>query len=87
ISSQASDCCLKMSQRNIPLSLVRSYSMQGPESGCLLHAVVFTTRKGKKLCASPANPAAQKVMKKLDKKNAQPAAPCRKALRKKGQQP
>uniref|UniRef100_A0A8C6YWX3 C-C motif chemokine n=1 Tax=Nothoprocta perdicaria TaxID=30464 RepID=A0A8C6YWX3_NOTPE len=72
ISSQASDCCLKTSQGKIPLGLVKSYSVQGPESGCLLRAVVFTTRKGKKLCASPDSSSVQKVMQKLDKKKAQP---------------
>ncbi|XP_010119733.1 PREDICTED: C-C motif chemokine 21, partial [Chlamydotis macqueenii] len=68
IGSSASDCCLKYSQKAIPSSLVKSYSLQGPESGCLLRAVVFTTKKNKKICASPTDPAVQKLMQNLDKK-------------------
>ncbi|XP_025963988.1 C-C motif chemokine 21-like [Dromaius novaehollandiae] len=85
ISSQASDCCLKNSQRNIPAGWVKSYSLQGPETGCLLRAVVFTTRKNKKLCASPTDPAVQKLIQKLEKKKGSSGAPRRKAPRQKRQ--
>ncbi|XP_050769248.1 C-C motif chemokine 21 [Gymnogyps californianus] len=68
IGSSVSDCCLKHSRRAIPSSWVKSYSIQGPESGCVLHAVVFTTKKNKKICASPTDPAVQKLMQNLDKK-------------------
>ncbi|XP_072716663.1 C-C motif chemokine 21-like [Ciconia boyciana] len=68
IGSSASDCCLKHSQKAIPSVWVKSYSLQGPESGCLLHAVVFTTKRNKKICASPTDPAVQKLMQNLDKK-------------------
>ncbi|XP_062455813.1 C-C motif chemokine 21 [Rhea pennata] len=85
IGSPASDCCLKYSQNNIPPGRVKSYSLQGPESGCLLRAVVFTTRKNKKLCASPTDRTVQGLMQKLDKKKAQSTASRRKASRQKGQ--
>uniref|UniRef100_A0A8B9M439 C-C motif chemokine n=1 Tax=Accipiter nisus TaxID=211598 RepID=A0A8B9M439_9AVES len=68
IGSPASDCCLKNSQKAIPSNWVKSYSLQGPESGCLLRAVVFTTKRDKKICASPTDPAVQKLMQNLDKK-------------------
>ncbi|GAB0202931.1 C-C motif chemokine 21 [Grus americana] len=68
IGSSASDCCLKHSRKAIPSNLVKSYSLQGPELGCLLRAVVFTTKKNKKICASPTDPAIQKLMQNLDKK-------------------
>ncbi|XP_074022856.1 C-C motif chemokine 21 [Numenius arquata] len=68
IGSSASDCCLKNSQTAIPRSLVKSYTLQGPESGCLLRSVVFITKKNKKICASPTDPAVQKLMQNLDKK-------------------
>ncbi|XP_008943004.1 PREDICTED: C-C motif chemokine 21-like, partial [Merops nubicus] len=68
IGSSASDCCLKYSQRTIPSNVVKSYSIQGPETGCLLKAVVFTTKKNKKICASPNDLAIQKLMQNLDKK-------------------
>ncbi|KAM6302994.1 C-C motif chemokine 21a-like [Podargus strigoides] len=68
IGSSASDCCLKNSRSAIPSNFVKSYSLQGPESGCLLRAVVLTTKRNKKICASPADPAVQRLMKNLDKK-------------------
>ncbi|XP_056181495.1 eotaxin-like [Falco biarmicus] len=68
IGSSPSDCCLKYSRKAIPSSWVKSYSLQGPESGCLLRAVVFTTKRNKKICASPTDSAVQKLMENLDKK-------------------
>ncbi|KAF4795509.1 C-C motif chemokine 21 [Turdus rufiventris] len=68
IGSSASDCCLKHSRKAIPSSVVTSYRIQGPESGCLLPAVVFTTKRKRKICASPTDNAVQKLMQNLDKK-------------------
>ncbi|XP_009984401.1 PREDICTED: C-C motif chemokine 21 [Tauraco erythrolophus] len=68
IGTSASDCCLKNSEKAIPSKWVKSYSLQGRESGCTLHAVVFTTKKNRKICASPTDPAVQKLMQNLDKK-------------------
>lgn len=65
VDNPASDCCLKTSQRTIPIKWVKSYSIQGPESGCVLRAVVFTTKKNKKICFSPTDPAVQKLIKDL----------------------
>ncbi|KAJ7424145.1 C-C motif chemokine 21 [Willisornis vidua] len=67
IGSSASDCCLGHSQKTIPRDMVTSYTHQGPESGCLLRAVVFITKKGRKICASPTKPDVLKVMKYVDK--------------------
>ncbi|XP_027762079.1 C-C motif chemokine 21 [Empidonax traillii] len=67
IESSASDCCLKHSQRSIPSGVVTSYTIQGPETGCFLHAVVFTTKRGKKICASPTDRSVQRAMKHVDK--------------------
>ncbi|XP_014741543.1 PREDICTED: C-C motif chemokine 21-like [Sturnus vulgaris] len=68
IGSSASDCCLKHSQKVIPSNVVTSYRLQGPESGCLVPAVVFTTKRKRKICASPDDSAVKKLMKQLDKK-------------------
>uniref|UniRef100_A0A8D0FR08 Chemokine interleukin-8-like domain-containing protein n=1 Tax=Strix occidentalis caurina TaxID=311401 RepID=A0A8D0FR08_STROC len=56
----APDCCLKHSRKPVPSGWVKSYRLQGPESGCLL-------RKNKKICASPTDSAIQKLMQNLDK--------------------
>uniref|UniRef100_A0A8C3P1B1 Chemokine interleukin-8-like domain-containing protein n=1 Tax=Cyanoderma ruficeps TaxID=181631 RepID=A0A8C3P1B1_9PASS len=68
IGSSASDCCLKHSQRAVPYGVVTSYRLQGPKTGCVLEAVVFTTRKNRSICASPDDDAVKKFMKQLDKK-------------------
>uniref|UniRef100_A0A8C8B5R2 Chemokine interleukin-8-like domain-containing protein n=1 Tax=Otus sunia TaxID=257818 RepID=A0A8C8B5R2_9STRI len=67
IGSSAPDCCLKHSRKPVPSGWVKSYRLQGPESGCLLRAVVLTTKKNKKICASPTDSAIQKLMQNLDK--------------------
>ncbi|XP_065716192.1 C-C motif chemokine 21 [Patagioenas fasciata] len=66
--SSALDCCLKHSKKAVPRNVVKSYRLQGPELGCMLHAVVFTTKGNKKICASPTDPNNQKLMQNLDKK-------------------
>ncbi|XP_065513716.1 C-C motif chemokine 21-like [Caloenas nicobarica] len=66
--SSALDCCLKYSKKAIPGKFVTSYRLQGPELGCMLPAVVFTTKGNKKICASPTDPNNKKVMQNLDKK-------------------
>ncbi|XP_063996156.1 C-C motif chemokine 21-like [Pogoniulus pusillus] len=68
ISSSASDCCLKYSQKGIPRGLVKSYSIQELASGCAIPAIVFITKKGKKICASPTEPSVQKLIKNIEKK-------------------
>ncbi|XP_074934759.1 C-C motif chemokine 21-like [Phalacrocorax aristotelis] len=67
IGSSASDCCLKHSQKPFPHRWVKSYSHQGPETGCMLRAVVFITKRGKKICASPNDPTIQKLIQNLNK--------------------
>ncbi|XP_069736743.1 C-C motif chemokine 19-like [Phaenicophaeus curvirostris] len=68
IGTSASDCCLKTSQRAISSNWVKSYRLQGPESGCMLRAVVLTTKKNRKICASIIDPDVQKLMEDLDKR-------------------
>lgn len=68
----ASDCCLKTSKKNIPSAWVKSYRIQGPETGCLLRAVVFTTKKEKKICSSLTSPAVQKLIRSLEEKQKNP---------------
>ncbi|XP_035166642.1 C-C motif chemokine 19-like [Oxyura jamaicensis] len=73
VDNVASDCCLKTSKKTIPSAWVKSYRLQGPESGCLLRAVVFTTKKNKKICSSLTNPAVQKLIRSLEDKQKNPA--------------
>ncbi|XP_042694349.1 C-C motif chemokine 21 [Centrocercus urophasianus] len=73
VDNPASDCCLKTSQKTIPIKLVKTYSIQGPESGCVLRAVVFTTKKNMKICSSPTDPTVQKLIKSLDNRRKNPS--------------
>eukprot|EP00064_Thunnus_orientalis_P013166 superscaffoldBa00002108_g13203 len=47
-------CCRKISNTQIHRELLKSYYVQN-ESSCHLHAVVFTTLKGKRICSDPSN--------------------------------
>uniref|UniRef100_A0A493SX68 C-C motif chemokine n=1 Tax=Anas platyrhynchos platyrhynchos TaxID=8840 RepID=A0A493SX68_ANAPP len=73
VDNVASDCCLRTSKKNIPSAWVKSYRIQGPETGCLLRAVVFTTKKEKKICSSLTSPAIQKVIRRLEDKQKNPS--------------
>ncbi|XP_010208207.1 C-C motif chemokine 19-like [Colius striatus] len=68
ISSSAPDCCLLHSQKPIPYRMVKSYRFLGPETGCELRSVVFTTKKNRKICASPTDPNMKKLIEKLNNK-------------------
>ncbi|XP_063051159.1 C-C motif chemokine 26-like [Engraulis encrasicolus] len=45
----ARDCCLSINPLPLPRRLAASYKLSDP--GCNLKATVFTTRKGKHVCA------------------------------------
>ncbi|XP_075788930.1 C-C motif chemokine 21 [Pelodiscus sinensis] len=64
--NQASDCCLRHNNHPIPLKVLASYRLQGPETGCRLPAIVFITKKNKSLCAPPNAKWAQDLMGKLE---------------------
>ncbi|XP_045427133.1 C-C motif chemokine 26 isoform X2 [Pipistrellus kuhlii] len=50
-SDVAKICCLQFSQRTLPWNLVQSYEFT--RSSCTQKAVIFTTKKGRKVCAQP----------------------------------
>uniref|UniRef100_F7A287 Chemokine interleukin-8-like domain-containing protein n=1 Tax=Equus caballus TaxID=9796 RepID=F7A287_HORSE len=78
----AQDCCLRYSQRKIPLKAVRSYRKQEPSLGCAIPAVVFSPRKRSQpeLCADPKEAWVQQLMQRLDKPPARqkPVQDCKK---------
>uniref|UniRef100_A0A3B3YGC4 Chemokine interleukin-8-like domain-containing protein n=1 Tax=Poecilia mexicana TaxID=48701 RepID=A0A3B3YGC4_9TELE len=63
-----SKCCLKNAKTKVPRMLLRSYEQNDP-SLCSVPSVVFTTTKGKKLCADPSNTWTKTSMAYLDGKN------------------
>ncbi|XP_026100982.1 C-C motif chemokine 19 [Carassius auratus] len=64
----ALDCCLTVSHKTIPRQVLLSYRKQLRVDGCSRDAVVFTTRKGLKLCAPTAEkePWVKETIKFLD---------------------
>ncbi|XP_057176969.1 C-C motif chemokine 19a.1 [Triplophysa rosa] len=56
-ADSALDCCLKVGSQVIPKQIVLSYRNQIRGIGCTRDAVVFTTRRDKKLCAPAASEA------------------------------
>ncbi|XP_016054555.1 PREDICTED: C-C motif chemokine 26 [Miniopterus natalensis] len=44
-------CCLQFSQKTLPWSRVQSYEFT--KNSCSQKAVIFTTKKGRKICAQP----------------------------------
>ncbi|XP_069739709.1 C-C motif chemokine 19-like [Narcine bancroftii] len=45
------DCCLSVGHKKIPRYIVVGYKEQNESSGCRIQALVFTTVKGRNLCA------------------------------------
>ncbi|XP_045890053.1 uncharacterized protein LOC123959811 [Micropterus dolomieu] len=46
------DCCLKVSEKRLPLHILVSYTIQGAGKGCEISATAFITKAGKTLCVS-----------------------------------
>ncbi|KAI4542392.1 hypothetical protein MG293_007771 [Ovis ammon polii] len=69
-ANDAEDCCLSVTQRPIPVFLVRAYRYLLLEDGCRLSAVVFTTQRGHELCAPPDQPWVGRIIRRLKKNSA-----------------
>ncbi|XP_031425809.1 C-C motif chemokine 26-like [Clupea harengus] len=50
-SDVALDCCLLTSDQVLPRRLAKAYTLS--DAGCSIKATIFTTRKGKHVCAPP----------------------------------
>ncbi|XP_030629027.1 C-C motif chemokine 20a.3 isoform X1 [Chanos chanos] len=57
-SQQASAlaCCRKYSRGELPIGLIRGYSIQTLRKICNIDAIIFHTPGGKNVCADPAKP-------------------------------
>ncbi|KAK5607043.1 hypothetical protein CRENBAI_009638 [Crenichthys baileyi] len=63
-----SKCCLKYPSTKVHRSLLKSYYFQD-SSQCDVPAVVFTTFRGKRICADPSKVRTKTSMAYLDGKN------------------
>ncbi|KAM4638819.1 C-C motif chemokine 19-like [Amazona ochrocephala] len=60
------DCCLGTKNTPIPRRIVKEYRLQLLQDGCDIPAAVFTTTKGKRLCAPPQAPWVLRLQEMLD---------------------
>uniref|UniRef100_UPI00398F857D C-C motif chemokine 19-like n=1 Tax=Pristiophorus japonicus TaxID=55135 RepID=UPI00398F857D len=71
-SKSLQDCCLATGSKPIPSRIVKSYTIQLPQNGCKIHAVLFLTKHKKQLCAPPTEKWVRKLMDKINKKFRRP---------------
>ncbi|XP_060762017.1 C-C motif chemokine 20 [Neoarius graeffei] len=46
-------CCMNFASKPLPLNRLKDFTIQDATTVCRLHAVIFTTVTGRKICASP----------------------------------
>ncbi|XP_036410692.1 C-C motif chemokine 19-like [Megalops cyprinoides] len=64
-------CCLSYSEKPFPVALLHHYHIQDIRGSCNIDAVVFTTVRGRKICANPNDQWVQEAMEHIqDKKGA-----------------
>nr|XP_044998553.1 C-C motif chemokine 24 [Jaculus jaculus] len=70
-----SSCCMSFVSKKIPESRVVSYQLANG-SVCPMAGVIFTTKKGQKLCSEPRQPWVQRYIRNLNarKQRQQPPA-------------
>ncbi|XP_042354479.1 lymphotactin-like isoform X2 [Plectropomus leopardus] len=75
-----SNCCLQRSNTlsKVPFEQIVDYTNQS-EGVCPIRAVVFQTKRGKRICSDPDSDRAKRAMRRVDKEKE------KKALQKKGQ--
>ncbi|XP_028650753.1 C-C motif chemokine 20-like [Erpetoichthys calabaricus] len=47
------DCCSRYSKTELPCGLIKGYEMQSSIDACDINAVIFHTKRGRKICANP----------------------------------
>ncbi|KAF6356683.1 C-C motif chemokine ligand 26 [Rhinolophus ferrumequinum] len=62
-SDVAKYCCLQFSHKTLPWKRVQTYEFT--RNSCSLRAVIFTTKKGRKVCADPKEKWVQKYISSL----------------------
>nr|XP_019575563.1 PREDICTED: C-C motif chemokine 26 [Rhinolophus sinicus] len=62
-SDVARYCCLRFSHKTLPLNRVQTYEFT--RSSCSQRAVIFTTKRGQKVCTDPKDKWVQKYISLL----------------------
>uniref|UniRef100_A0A9L0JAY7 Chemokine interleukin-8-like domain-containing protein n=1 Tax=Equus asinus TaxID=9793 RepID=A0A9L0JAY7_EQUAS len=66
-ANDAEDCCLTVNQRPIPGNIVRAFRYLFLKDGCRVPVVVFTTVRGRQLCAPLHQPWVERIIQRLQK--------------------
>nr|XP_008507784.1 PREDICTED: C-C motif chemokine 19 isoform X2 [Equus przewalskii] len=66
-ANDAEDCCLTVNQRPIPGNIVRAFRYLLLKDGCRVPAIVFTTVRGRQLCAPLDQPWVERIIRRLQK--------------------
>nr|KAF6433037.1 C-C motif chemokine ligand 19 [Molossus molossus] len=74
-SNDAEDCCLSVTLHPIPGNIVRAFRYLLIKDGCRVPAVVFTTKRGRQLCAPPDQPWVYRIIQRLQRKSAKASPP------------
>ncbi|KAG8505899.1 C-C motif chemokine 19, partial [Galemys pyrenaicus] len=69
-ANDAEDCCLSVTQHPIPGHIVRAFRFLLIKDGCRMPAVVFTTVRGRQLCAPLNQPWVTRIIRRLQKNSA-----------------
>uniref|UniRef100_A0A8C9LNZ4 C-C motif chemokine n=1 Tax=Piliocolobus tephrosceles TaxID=591936 RepID=A0A8C9LNZ4_9PRIM len=66
-TNDAEDCCLSVTQKPIPGYIVRNFRYLLIKDGCRVPAVVFTTLRGRQLCAPPDQSWVERIIQRLQR--------------------
>ncbi|MCI4390758.1 hypothetical protein PGIGA_G00126400 [Pangasianodon gigas] len=61
-------CCRRYSKGQLPVPLIRGYSIQTIHAHCNINAVIFHTSGGRKVCADPSLPWVTDSIQKLTRR-------------------
>ncbi|XP_053508131.1 C-C motif chemokine 20-like [Ictalurus furcatus] len=61
-------CCRRYSKGQLPVHLIRGYSIQTIHAICNINAIIFHTYGGRKMCADPTQPWVTDSIQKLTKR-------------------
>ncbi|XP_012318682.1 C-C motif chemokine 19 [Aotus nancymaae] len=69
-TNDAEDCCLSVTQNPIPGYIIRNFRYLLIKDGCRVPAVVFTTLRGRQLCAPLDQPWVERIIRRLQRTSA-----------------
>ncbi|XP_069832074.1 C-C motif chemokine 20-like isoform X2 [Dendropsophus ebraccatus] len=68
VSAGAFDCCYTYYRKTLPMVAIKSFTIQSSSEVCAIDAIIFITKKGRKVCTDPKEAWVRKAMRSLRKK-------------------